>query len=239
MRVFILTAALLFAFGANAKPISADIATHRIELHASFSGAELLLFGARNDPGDILAVIRGPERNMLVRKKERIAGMWMHVAKAKYDHVPQFFALASTKPLREITNESLLQKLMLTPMAAITRSADATTPHDFHHALLRIQTKARLYDASPAPISFFGETLFKTHFQFPDRLPPGDYTAEIYLIDKGRLVASQSIPFTAIKTGFEAWIYALAHTQPLLYGLLSLSIALASGWLAHRIFRKR
>ncbi len=39
------------------------------------------------------------------------------------------------------------------------------------------------------------------------------------------------------KVGLERWIYTLAHEQPLIYGLLSLAIAIAAGWSASAVFR--
>ena len=46
---------------------------------------------------------------------------------------------------------------------------------------------------------------------------------------------SQNI--TVRKVGLERWIYNLAHDQPLAYGILSLAIAIAAGWLASAVFR--
>ncbi|MGC1259467.1 MAG: TIGR02186 family protein, partial [Jannaschia helgolandensis] len=39
------------------------------------------------------------------------------------------------------------------------------------------------------------------------------------------------------KVGLERWIYALANEEPILYGLLSLFIAIVAGWGASAVFR--
>ena len=39
------------------------------------------------------------------------------------------------------------------------------------------------------------------------------------------------------KVGLERLIYTLAHERPLIYGLLSLVIAIAAGWSASAVFR--
>lgn len=223
-----------------ANPLSADIALRRIEMHAAFSGTELLLFGARNAPGEVVVVVRGPERNITIRERERVAGMWMYVRKAKYDALPQFFALASSRPFTALGADALLDSLQIAPDSLIQaqRTAAATSPV-FDHAVMRLLEKRGLYMQTPQPITFFGETLFKTRIRFPDTTPRGDYTAEIYLIDNGQLVAAQTIPFVAVKTGFEAWLFDLAHTHPAEYGILSVAIALSIGWFGFRMFRKR
>lgn len=231
----------IFASTASAKPLSADISTQHIELHAAFSGLDILLFGARNATGDIVVVIRGPKRNITLREKERIAGMWIYTRKAKYNDLPQYLAVASTRPLETLNASALFEALEITPEAAIRSAAqdNSTVSPRFNNALRKLKEKNRLYTADIIPISFFGETLFKARIHFPDNLPRGRYTAEIYLIADGNLIASQTLPLDAIKTGFEAWVYDTAHDAPLGYGILCILIALASGWLAHRIFRKR
>ena len=39
------------------------------------------------------------------------------------------------------------------------------------------------------------------------------------------------------KVGLERWIYNLAHERQLIYGILSLVIAIAAGWMASAVFR--
>lgn len=225
---------------AQAKPLVADISNPLIDLHAAFSGTDVLLFGARNEPGDIVVVVRGPTSNVTVREKQRIAGMWMFVRKAKYDELPAFFAVASTRPLRQLGADALLERLSITPHTAIRDQR--TNPNAdvvFDKAVLRIREGEKLYTPKPVPIEFFGETLFKTRIHFPDTMPEGSYQAEVYLIEDGTLRAAQILPLNAVKTGVEAQIFQLSREAPFLYGLCSVMVALAFGWFAHRIFRKR
>ncbi len=65
-------------------PMVADVSQAVVEIHASFNGLQLLIFGARNQPGDVVIAVRGPKANLLLRRKERMAGMWMHVEQQKY-----------------------------------------------------------------------------------------------------------------------------------------------------------
>lgn len=223
-----------------AKPLSADISNTNIDLHASFSGTDVLIFGARNEPGDILIAVRGPVSNVTVREKQRIAGMWMYARKAKYDALPQFVALAYTNPLHVIEAPDLIGQLHLDMETIIESSATSrTTDKVFHDAVLRIKERKKLYDTHAEPIDFFGETLFKTRIHFPDTMPSGTYQVEVYLIQDGRLISAQAMPLYAVKTGFEAWLFNMSRERPLLYGILSVFTALSCGWFAHRIFRRR
>ena len=54
---------------------------------------------------------------------------------------------------------------------------------------------------------------------------------------RGRVVISAGgTHITVAKTGIERWLYNLSRNEPLLYGLLSVALALAAGWLAAAAF---
>jgi hypothetical protein len=63
-----------------------DISARQVQIRYSFTGAQLLLFGAVVYPGgrppdhppDIAVVLRGPVQPILVREKQKIAGIWMN-----------------------------------------------------------------------------------------------------------------------------------------------------------------
>jgi uncharacterized protein (TIGR02186 family) len=241
MRHFLGMLVLVASAGsAEAKPLLSDISPNRIDLHASFRGSDLLVFGARNEPGDILIVVRGPSRDITIREKQRIAGMWMFARSAKYNALPQFISLASTTNIASLLTRDSSQLLKLSPEANIRASAvNPDTDSRFDEAILRIMHAQHLYKTSPEPIRFFGETLFKTRFHFPDTMPRGIYQVETYLFQEDRLVGTQIMPLYADKIGFEAWLSSFAVSHPLPYGVLCVLTALACGWLAHRIFRIR
>lgn len=235
-------AALLAPPAARANsPLVADISTYRIAIDAGFTGVRVFIFGARNAAGDVVVVIRGPEKHFTVRKKERVAGIWVNRRQMDFDAVPDFYALAATKPLPDIGAQKLLQTLgigfdTLLPMPEGLHEK-ARYP-EFTSAFLAYQATRRLYD-DRIPLGFMGETLFKANIPFPDTIPKGDYTAEIYLISDGELVGMQSMPIRVEKTGFEATMYDFAMNYSLFYGLLAIAIALAAGYGAGRLFEKR
>jgi uncharacterized protein (TIGR02186 family) len=238
--ISILLIIIMLAATAQAKPLLSDISPNRIDLHASFRGSELLVFGARNEPGDIVIVVRGPTSDITVREKQRIAGMWMFARSAKYNALPQFMGIASTTDISSLQTLDSAQLLRLTPKISIHSSAaDPEIDPAFDAAILRVMTEQHLYKTSPEPIRFFGETLFKTRFHFPDTMPRGAYQIESYLFQDDRLVSTQIMPLIADKIGFEAWLSGFAINYPLPYGILCVLVALICGWFAHRVFRAR
>lgn len=233
---------LLLSFPAQATPLVADLSNYRIDIDSSFNGTRIFLFGTRNDTGDIVVVIRGEHKNYLVRKKEKFAGVWANHDRIKFYNVPDFYAIASSKPLSEIEQTSVFTKLGIGEqnlLATIKSHEKAEKLNEFWKAFTSYQHVNRLYKTEQENIGFMGETLFKTVIAFPDNIPPGRYTAEIYLISDGEIVGMQSTPIDVVKTGLDAFIYNYAHQAPLLYGLSAIILALSAGWLAGRLFEAR
>ena len=113
MRLFlvILISSFLLHHSANARPMITDISERKIDIHAKFTGKELLLYGARIEAGEIVVVIRGPEGNYVVRKKDNIAGMWVNTSAVEFEHVPQFYLMAASDDISNLDAEILKDRL--------------------------------------------------------------------------------------------------------------------------------
>ncbi len=227
---------------AYGKSLIADISDHLITIDTRFQGTDILLFGARNDAGDIIVVVRGPKHRYIVRKREQIAGIWVNRQQAEFEDIDSFYALASSRPLDRLQNDALLATLQLgisnLPMKLADNQDISIDITDFKHAILSDKQKRNLYSKYQQDLPFMGEILFKITLRFPENIPRGIYTAEIYLINNGQLIAMQSTPISVKKVGADAFISDAAHEHPVLYGLTAILLALLAGWLAGIAFRK-
>ncbi|MEM8686184.1 MAG: TIGR02186 family protein [Pseudomonadota bacterium] len=237
---------------ARAEGVEADLATHHVAVKTDFAGVNVLLFGAIVNQGDIdnlalldmIIVVRGPEREMRVRKKERIAGLWVNRESATFDSVPGYYATLSTRPVSEIApSYTLLQngigftslqgKLILSSTGFTQGNAK-----DYAAAVVRVHQSQNLYQELKGAIDFTGQHLFRAEFELPANVPLGDYTADVYTFRGGKLIGNYTTNLKIEKSGVERFIYELAHQQPLIYGIISVILALAAGMGAAALFRK-
>lgn len=230
---------------AKAKPVDADLDVRSVDIDHNFAGMELLLYGARNDIGRIVIVLRGPDKRYLVRKKEKVAGIWVNRKNVEFAPVPAFYAAASTNPLEDIRNDQLLDALdigvknLTLPIAEEQKHLKAeSTVGEFRSALIDHLQRKSLYQLDFAEVNFMGETLFRTWLEFPKNILGGWYTAEIFLFADGNLTAVQTIPIRVSKIGFEAVMFDFAHQYPFVYGLMCVVIAVFTGWAGSRLFRR-
>jgi uncharacterized protein (TIGR02186 family) len=80
------------------------------------------------------------------------------------------------------------------------------------------------------------ETLFDAQIALPANLTEGDYKTRIFLTRDGTVVDLYETSIDVRKVGLERFLFSLAHEKPLIYGLLSLAIAIAAGWSASAVF---
>jgi uncharacterized protein (TIGR02186 family) len=224
-----------------ARPMITDLSERKIDINANFTGKEILLYGARVEAGQIVIVIRGPSGNFMVRKKERIAGMWINTGSVKFTEIPQFYRIASSRDLEKLDAEILMDNLQLgmdTKDFHYKSKVDNKEIGGYKQALLDKMAKDELIDFEVFDLPFLEGTLFRIRVNFPEKVLPGIYSAEIYSFNEGRLLGMQSIPIKVEKVGIEATVHNFAHDRPVLYGLFAIFIAALMGWVAGSLFRK-
>jgi uncharacterized protein (TIGR02186 family) len=242
MRSFLTLLLLIFCLiSPNAKALISDIGEREILIDAGFSGKDLFLFGARNQTGEIVVVVRGPKENYIVRKKEKTTGVWLNRKQMKFYDITGFYSVFSTMDLNKASNQVIIRNLDIGIDNLISKyegKAYLDNIEDFKNAIIEDKTVDKLYHRKLGDVKFIGDTLFKTVISFPKKISSGLYNIEIYLIDSDNLVAMQSIPLEARKTGFAALISRFAHEHSIFYGFFCVAAAIVAGWFASIIFWK-
>ena len=224
----------------RADGIIADLSSHSIAITTGFTGASVTLFGATEGHGDVIAVIRGPERDITIWRKGKVAGVWANREAVTFANVPSFYAVAASRPLGDIIQpaEAVLHhigvdNLKFTPTSAVP--PDRTRL--FAQALIRVQQKAGVFSSTVGKIAFLGDRLFRTTLTFPANVPTGSYLVEIFLVRDKDIVGGQTTPFAVSKVGVDAAVFDFAHTHALAYGAIAVMTAVVAGWIASLPFR--
>ncbi len=244
----VILAAFGVGAGVRAQPLVTDLSKRLIAITSNFKGTDLLLFGAvpaearagaEGAGADIVVVIRGPKENLVVRRKDRVGGIWINRAAVTFRDVPGYYAVLSNRRLSEIAPPGILARhsigLENLKLAPAEPSDDWMV---FRDALIRKKRQNDLYAQREGAVTFLSGTLFRTDVRFPANVPDGDYRAEVYLFRDGEIESAHSSPLFIDKIGLERRIYGLAHRRPVIYGLIAIALAVIAGWLAAVTFRR-
>ncbi|MFN5351179.1 MAG: TIGR02186 family protein [Alphaproteobacteria bacterium] len=232
---FILILLFLLPKQSFALPLVAELGTDNIYIDHKFNGIEVLLIGARNENGRITIITRGEEKNFLVRKKERVKGVWVNNDSIKIYNAPNYYKIASSGKMGVNQNNPLLKNLEI----SIDNLNFLNTKNDylktFLQAFVEEKQQKNLYSAQVDRVQLIGETLFRDTIKFPKNISPGLYTTEIYLINGDELSSLQIVPINIKKVGFDAVIERFADNYSYLYGLLAVGLAILLGFVAFKL----
>ncbi|TKD52923.1 TIGR02186 family protein [Sphingomonas baiyangensis] len=252
MRVLGLLLAALLLAGARAPVLVPDVSQREIEIIYSFTGAELLLFGAilypdgarpaeGDDAAEIVVVVKGPTQSVLMREKAKVAGIWVNAESMRYRSAPSFYAIASSRPIDEIVDERTraiyelgLDSLQLSPVS----TAASEVQQRFVQGLVDLRRRTGLFVEAPGAVEITDGVLYRARVAIPARVPVGRFTAETFLIRDGRVLAAAVREIDIRKSGFERFVASAAQNASILYGIAAVTLSVLFGWAAGAIWRR-
>ena len=242
--------AALASVPARAETLIAALSTHRIAIASNFTGDQLAVFGlverdgrsvARADPYDIVVTVRGPQRMLIVREKERVGPIWINRNQRRFPDRSIYLSVATNRPIKEFLSEEAARRDRI----GLANAQRPPTGFDFEFdiarfrdALIRILEGKQLYTLDERGVTFLSPALFSSQIKIPAIAPTGPYEVEVLLYAGGSVLARQTTNFEVVKTGAEQSMASAAHDRPFLYGLATVALGLLLGWLATVIFRR-
>lgn len=239
---------MLLALPVGAEQIVAGLSQTEISITANFSGSEIIIYGAvkRDAPApkkprmEVIVTVEGPSSPLIIRKKERRLGIWLNKREVQIDLAPSFYAVATTGPIADILTDTENLRYQITIPSAIRAvglAEQTANGADFMAALLRIRESEGRYRLDEGSVELSEATLFRADVILPANLIEGDYRVRMYITRGGVVIDTQDQVILVQKQGLERFINRLSKSQPLIYGLLSLLMAVAAGWGASAAFR--
>jgi uncharacterized protein (TIGR02186 family) len=236
---------------ACAEALVASLSSHRVAIASNYTGTDVVVFGSverdaqtvsRVGSYHLVVTVRGPQRSVVVREKERLGPIWINREQQKFAKVPSFLAILSSYPLDQITTDALRRRLRIgidavlnAPELTKDRGAD---DEPFRDALVRLKAQEGLFFENPTGVTFLTPNIFRASIPFPATAPTGEYEVEMMLFADSVNITREVTHFEVVKIGFEQRIAALARDKSLLYGLATALTALFFGWMGNLIFRK-
>jgi len=231
--------------------IQIGLSTDAVSITAGFSGADLTIFGSLENPDplvarqgryDVIVVLEGPPKPVVVRRKDRVLGVWINLDSETFENVPVSYSVATTRPLQDITEPNSYKQLSLGASNLYMQPADAggspATIEEFTAALRERKAAAGLYSENVGGVQFLSQNLFRATVRLAPNVPVGTHKARAFLFKSGLFIKESSAQLEIRKSGFEQSIFRVAHDYSFLYGVFAISLAMLTGWLGRLVFRK-
>ena len=243
---------ILIAFALPAALIAEEqvvlgLSKDRVAITANFDGSDILIFGAvkreqaiPDEPLHVIVTVAGPSKPLTVRRKEKRYGIWVNTDAVEVDAAPSFYAIATSGAWDEVISDTEDLRNHISISRAIRSVGAPMSVQDaqsFSDAVIRIRKENGLYQLLENTVALDQQTLFRTSIEMPSNLTEGEYTTRIFLTRGGKVISELDTAINVQKVGLEKFLFSLSREQPLVYGLLSLFIAIAAGWSASAAFR--
>ncbi|WP_378944589.1 TIGR02186 family protein [Mesorhizobium sp. ANAO-SY3R2] len=231
--------------------IQIGLSTDRVAITADFSGADLTIFGALENPDplisrqgryDVIVVLEGPARSVVVRRKSRVLGMWINTSSETFVNVPVSYSMATTRQPQDITEPNSYRQLSLginnIYIEPEEKRGNPLTIDEFTDALRERKQALGLYSDNIGGVQFLSQNLFRATLHLAPNVPVGTHKARAFLFRNGLFIKESSTQLAIVKSGFEQTIFRFANDHGFGYGLFAIGLAMLTGWLGRIIFRK-
>ena len=197
--------------------IEIGLSTDRVAITADFTGADLTIFGAldnadplvsRQGRYDVIVVLEGPPRPVVVRRKDRILGMWINMESTTFVNVPVSYSVATTRPPQDITDPKNYRQLSLGAdqlyLEPEEKATDPVTIDEFTDALRARKKATGLYSERVGGVQFLSQNLFRATLALAPNVPVGTHKARAFLFKSGVFVKETSAQLVDRQIGLRA-----------------------------------
>ena len=251
-RMAIVLALALTASTARAERLVVSLSNARIAVTSNYVGEDLVLFGTvqpdagkeLGDAYDLVVTVTGPSETLRARRKERVLGIFVNLASREFVRVPSYLAVLTDRPVAQIAGPQVLRRQQVGMDSFILTQrvgadfADTVTDDPFRKAFIRLKEQQHLYSQSATAVTFLTPTVFRASIPVPADAATGRFDVDVKLFDEGAMVGRTATSFAVTKAGVEQYVVEASQNHGLLYGLATMTAALAIGWLASVAFRR-
>lgn len=241
MGIILFFLLIVFNTSASWAALDIDISEPNLEITTGFTGDTLTIFGTAQPRGDIIILVKGPEKTTTMHRKVNMMGLWLTGESVTFENVPGYYNVASSRPVFQIA-DLVIRKEKSIGLNSLVFETEKEQPADkkgrFQEALIQSQQLDGLYSLTPNAVVFVNNTLFKTRIYMPANVPIGQYEIVAYHFQNGQLIDTQIRPFQISQGGLAGKVHDYAFNKPFLYGLTVIFIALFSSFLAVTLLRR-
>jgi uncharacterized protein (TIGR02186 family) len=220
----------------------------KIETGITYDGQRIDFFGSLDGikADQLIVKLTSPAETVKINVKGRFGPFWMNTRQYEVDNVPSIYKVRSSGTLSEILSPELAAKLGIGFLVIkdqlkfhILKGTEEKDDQDtVFNGLVQLKKKDELYSIDESgDLQIKDGKLFQHYFRFPPAAKPGTYNVESFLIKDKELVGYSKDTILIEKVGLVAFIAKTSKTNPVLYGLFSVLIALGTGLLVGFIFK--
>jgi len=223
-------------------PLHMQLAATTIKISTFYNGTTLEVSGSLPADADLVLQVSGPRKDVHLKEKGKVAGfLWMNKTDVSLENTPAVYMVYTPAgPSKKFINRELGvgYKALLADIAI----SPATEDKDFIFGeYVKLMEKSGVYAVNEGTITYGepnnGVKSFAATLTIPSKMSAGSYTIEGIAVKNGTAIARAREKLQLELSGLPAAIASLAFGRPLLFGIMAVFIAIATGLIIGVLFR--
>ena len=224
------------------KPLRLELATSALKISTFYNGTTLQVSGSLPEDADVILQVSGPKKDVHLKEKGKVAGfLWMNKTDVSLENTPAVYMVYTPKGPTEQFISPELGVGYKALSKDITIEPETEDKAFIFGEYVKLMEKSGVYAINEATVSYAepnqGVKNFSATLTIPSKMNAGNYTIEAIAVQDGTAISRVQDNLTLELSGLPAAISSLAYGRPMLFGIMAVFIAIATGLIIGVIFR--
>jgi uncharacterized protein (TIGR02186 family) len=218
-------------------PVSVSVSESMIQITPRYHGELVQVRGTAPEECGVVVKLTSTRQDAHYSRKRKVGPLWLSSGQVYFYNVPLMYKVKSTGSLDDLLSAADRVKYVL-GRAGLKASISMSPGVDrdvYLDEMIFVRQRNRFFSFGEESVQREGRS-FSTTFFWPPDGPPDRYRVEAFAVRDGHIVGTAETEVQVQLVGFEAWVRNLAMAHGIIYGVLAVMIAIASGLLANAAF---
>ncbi len=224
------------------EPLQLKLAAGHVDISTFYNGTTLEVSGSLPADAEVVLQVSGPKKEVHLKEKGKVAGfLWMNKNDVTLENTPSVYMVYTPagpvdnylRPDLGVGYQALVQDIAINPESADKKFIFAE--------YVKLMEESGVYAIHEGSVKYGksenGIKTFTVSLIVPSKMSAGAYQVEALAVKDGAAVGRVSEELTLKLTGLPAVIASMAFDKPLLFGIMAVVIAIATGLLIGVLFK--
>lgn len=230
--------------------VTVNLEPASVNISAFYNGTNVTVQGEAPADAELLIRLSGTRHDVTLKKKGKVGGLlWMNVGEVTFANAPSVYLLYTSKGLGEMAaaeNQNRWHNLGLGFEAIRQEIEVLPVPNDkevVFKEFMKLKKHEDLYKLEPDAVHFSGAggamKSYTATIHVPPKLKPDTYQVDVIAVNGDEIVEVANTQLTLTQIGFPAFLSSMAFGSALVYGIMSVVIAIFAGLGMSMVFRSK
>lgn len=228
----------------SAAPVELKLDKNTIEISTFYDGTVLRATGKIPAGSEAVVRLSGKPEEIHLKKKGKTGGLlWMNIADLTFENVPKIYMLYTSETGKKYLADTSLDFSLPSLQDRIEILPAGEDKAFYFNEFLKLKKHESVYAEYPGKITYSepgnGERQFHVTLQIPPRMGEDEYAIDVFAVKDGRVIGTDTSQLQVKMISFPKMLSQLAFKRGLLYGIFSVLVAVAAGFLTGILFRSK